>query len=85
VYGDAKWIEKAAQAEMPALELAPGPPPLAIRDDFEKSPRGSRPRIAQTHVEGRGDVIEVTAEQAASGKQCLKDNLTVAAQRQFTT
>ena len=37
VYGDMKWIEKAAQAEMPTLELAPSPPPMAIHDDFEKS------------------------------------------------
>jgi hypothetical protein len=72
VYGDAKWVEKAAQAVMPKLELAPGPPPVTIRDDFEKTPAGSRPRIAQIQVEGRGDVIEVTGERAASGKQCLK-------------
>jgi hypothetical protein len=57
---------------MPKLEVAPGPPPVAIRDDFEKTPAGDRPRIAQTHVEGRGDVVEVTAEKAASGTQCLK-------------
>ena len=72
VYGDAKWIEKAAQAEMPTIELAPGPPPVAIHDDFEKTRAGSLPRMAQTHVEGRGDVIEVTAENAATGKQSLK-------------
>jgi hypothetical protein len=72
VYGDVTWIERAAQAEMPALEIAPGPPPMAIHDDFETSLPGSRPRIAQTQVEGRGDVIEVTAEKAASGKQSLK-------------
>ncbi|HUT90919.1 MAG TPA: right-handed parallel beta-helix repeat-containing protein [Thermoguttaceae bacterium] len=72
VYGDPKWIEKAARAKMPTLELPPGPPPMAIHDDFERTPVGSRPRAAQAYVEGRGDVIEVTAERAASGKQCLK-------------
>ena len=72
VYGDASWIEKAAQAKMPALELAPEPPPLTIHDDFEKTPAGNRPRIAQTHVEDKGDVIEVTADRAATGKQSLK-------------
>ena len=72
VYGDPQWTKQATEAKMPKLEVAPGPPPVAIHDDFEKSPAGSRPRIAQTHVEGRGDVIEVTAERAASGKQSLK-------------
>ncbi len=72
VYGDAKWTERADQAKMPKLEVVPGPPSVAIHDDFEKTPAGSRPRIARVHVEGRGDVIEVTAEKAAAGKQCLK-------------
>ncbi|MCH5372344.1 MAG: right-handed parallel beta-helix repeat-containing protein, partial [Planctomycetes bacterium] len=72
VYGDPSWIERASRATMPKLELPPGPPPVTIRDDFEKSPAGTRPRIAQTHVEGRGDAIEVTSERAASGERCLK-------------
>ena len=44
---------------------------MTIRDDFEKTPTGNRPRIAQAHIEGHGDLIEVTAERAAAGKQCL--------------
>jgi hypothetical protein len=72
VYGDPSWIEKAAQAKMPAFEVAPEPPPLSIHDNFEKTPVGRRPRMAQTHVEDNGDVIEVTADRAAMGKQSLK-------------
>ncbi len=72
VYGDAKWVKRAADAKMPALELPPGPPPVTIRDDFEKSPVGSRPKTAQVYTEGLGDTIEVTADKAAQGKNSLK-------------
>lgn len=40
VYGDPQWVEKAARAKMPKLQIAPGPPPVAIHDDFEKTPAG---------------------------------------------
>lgn len=72
VYGDSGWMKKAADAEMPVLELPPGPPPVTIRDDFEKSPAGGRPKVAQVYTEGKGDSVEVSAEKAAAGKQSMK-------------
>ena len=72
VYGHSKWVQKAANAEMPELESPPGPPPVTIRDDFEKSPAGGRPKIAQVYTEDKGDTIEVSAEKAATGKHAMK-------------
>lgn len=72
VYGDSEWVEKASDAEMPGLETPPGPPPVTIRDDFEGSPAGGRPKIVQVYTEGKGDAVEVSAEKAATGKQSMK-------------
>ena len=71
VYGDADWIALAADATFPPLKIAPEPPPLTIRDDFERTKPGQAPS-GELHVEGKGDAIVVTDEAAASGKQCVK-------------
>jgi len=71
VYGDPAWIEKATSATFPPLKIAPEPPPLTIRDGFERPKPGDAPS-GELHVEGKGDSITVTDETAASGKQSLK-------------
>jgi hypothetical protein len=72
VYGDSAWIEKAAEVEYPPLEVAPDPPPLSIRDDFEFDPVGRTPSGAEIHLENKGDSILVTDATAAGGKKSLK-------------
>ena len=72
VYGAAEWIKKARAAIYPKLEIAPPPSPLAINDDFEKSPLKQAPGGVQSHVEKRGDAIVVTDEAAAHGKRSVK-------------
>jgi len=74
LYGDPEWVN-LAKKEFPEVEFAPDPPPpppMAISDDFEAYPIGSRPAEAHVSVEGKGDSIAVTDETAASGKQSLK-------------
>ncbi len=72
VYGDPAWIEKANEATYPPLEWPPDPPPVTVKDDFEKTPVGAKPAGAQVHIENKGDSIEVTDETAASGTHSLK-------------
>jgi hypothetical protein len=72
VYGKSEWIKKAKDLKMPKLQSPPGPPPMSIRDDFEKTAVGNRPAQAQCYVENKGDSIIVTDETAASGKHSLK-------------
>jgi len=56
----------------PPLEWPPDPPPVAIKDDFEKTPVGRPPQGAEVHIENKGDSIAVTDETAASGSHSLK-------------
>jgi len=72
VYGEHAWVEKANEVTYPPLELPPDPPPMAIRDGFERTPAGQKPRNAQAQTENRGDSIAVTDETAATGKHSLK-------------
>ncbi|MEI6500456.1 MAG: right-handed parallel beta-helix repeat-containing protein, partial [Armatimonadota bacterium] len=77
VYGDAKWVALAKSFKYAKVQFAPDPPPpppLAVDDDFELTPVGSRPSMAQTlSVEGKGDSVAVTDELGANGsKQSLK-------------
>jgi hypothetical protein len=72
VYGDAAWIRKAGEVTYPPLEIAPDPPPVAIRDDFEHDPVGQSPSGAELHVEDKGDSIVVTDEAAVGGKRSLR-------------
>ncbi|MHC4654587.1 MAG: right-handed parallel beta-helix repeat-containing protein [Planctomycetota bacterium] len=72
VYGDTDWIKKAKEVTYPPLEIAPDPPPVSIKDNFENTVVGSQPAAAEVHVERKGDSIAVTDETAAGGKHSLK-------------
>jgi hypothetical protein len=72
VYGAPAWITKANEVTYPPLEWPPEAPPLAIKDDFEKTAVGQRPQNAEVNVENRGDSIAVTDETAAGSKHSLK-------------
>jgi hypothetical protein len=72
VYGDRRWIRKAASVRYPELEIAPAPPPVSIDDNFEMIPVGQQPGTAECHIENKGDAIVVTDETAAAGKKSLK-------------
>lgn len=60
VYGDSEWIKKAKEVTYPPLEIAPDPPPVSIRDDFEGTAVGAKPAGTQVHVEKKGDSIADT-------------------------
>ncbi|HID23439.1 MAG TPA: hypothetical protein EYP14_13720, partial [Planctomycetaceae bacterium] len=65
----------ARQATFPPTKLPPVPPPPApqtIAENFETTPLGAPPAGAIVVVEGGGDAIAVTDEQAASGRRSLK-------------
>ena len=72
VYGDRRWIRKAASVRFPELQIAPDPPPVSINDNFEAVPAGRQPGSAQCNIENRGDAIVVTNETAAGGEKSLK-------------
>jgi hypothetical protein len=75
VYGDAAWINKARNAPMPTLEIAPEAPPappLQLVDNWESNKVGATPADASVHVENKGDSIRVSDEQFASGTRSLK-------------
>ncbi|MBN1844221.1 MAG: hypothetical protein JW810_00960, partial [Sedimentisphaerales bacterium] len=73
VYGDPAWIQRAQDAPMPTLQVAPDPPPVSINDTFESDPVGGTPGGAEVHVENKGDSIRITDETAAGdGNHSLK-------------
>lgn len=72
VYGDAKWVALARARKYSPVQFAPEPPPLQLRDGFEKTPVGSPPMLAQVNTEGKGDSISVTDEVAFTGTRSLK-------------
>ncbi|MCF7818160.1 MAG: hypothetical protein K9M54_09790, partial [Kiritimatiellales bacterium] len=72
VYGDVDWLRKANDVSYPPLRIAPEPPPLTIRDDFEQTPAGQAPAGASVRVEGKGDAIAVTDQLTAGGRQSLQ-------------
>lgn len=72
VTGDAAWKRKASDVTYPKLEIAPEPPPLAIRDGFEAIAPGQVPGGAEVHVENKGDAIVVVEETAAAGRRSVK-------------
>ncbi len=75
LYGDPAWVEEGRRVRHPKTILPAPPPPPApreISDDFEKTEPGSPPEHAVVSGEDRGASIRVSAEQAASGKRCVK-------------
>ena len=76
LYGDPTLIARAAQWYYAPVEFAadpPPPPPLVLNEDFENYLVGAKPGEGQTNLEGKGDSITVSNEQAAAGsKQSLK-------------
>jgi hypothetical protein len=72
VYGDAAWIARAKSVTYPPMEAPPEPPPLPIKDGFERTAAGQKPTGCEVHVEGKGDSIVVTEETASSGRRCVK-------------
>jgi hypothetical protein len=71
VRGEA-WRREADAVTFPPLRIAPEPPPLSIRDDFEFDTVGQAPSGVQIRVENKGDSIAVTDQTASTGKQSLK-------------
>ncbi len=75
VYGNSIWV-KEAQAPLPPTVFAPEPPSLAIHDDFEATPVSAGgtyvPEGAAAYHEGRPELIAVSSQTAASGRQSLK-------------
>lgn len=75
LYGEAAWVAKAEALSYPEVVFAPDPPagpPLELDEGFEDYPVGGSYGEGQTNVEGKGDSILVTDEEAAEGRQCLK-------------
>lgn len=72
VTGDVQWVKRARSRQYPPVQFAPEPPPLGLKDSFERTPVGMPPAGAQVYVEGKGDSIAVTEEVAFTGRRCLK-------------
>jgi Right handed beta helix region len=75
VYGDKQWVALSHDGDNARVASVPNPPPPAsksVAEDFESTQIGSRPANVTASVEGDGDGIAVSDEQAASGKHSLK-------------
>ncbi len=70
--GPPEWVALPKQAKFPDTVLPPAPQPISVDDDFEQTPVGEGPALAQVFEEDRGDGIRVTDETAAAGKHSLK-------------
>ena len=72
VYGDEAWKQLARASHFPPFRIvAPEPPPIELRDDFETTPVDVPPANAMAHVEGKGDRLAVCEGNAASGRHCV--------------
>jgi hypothetical protein len=75
VYGDPAWVKLANAEQWPPVELCgppPPPPPQTFSLDFEGGKLGDHPAEAKVTVEGKGDEVGVSDDQAASGKRSLR-------------
>ena len=75
VYGTRAWRKLAARACYPEVRFAPVPERYVVRrlsETFDGVPAGAQFPNVETHIEKKGDSIQVTAEAAFSGKQSLK-------------
>ena len=73
--GPASWRDLPKKAVFAPTQLPPLPPPpkpTPIDDSFEATPAGKPPALATVLDEGRGNLVQVTRETAASGRQSLK-------------
>ena len=72
VYGALSWVRRAKEARYPPCEYSPPGPPITLFDDFEETPVGDPPTMANVVIENKGDSIGVTEETAAGGRRSLK-------------
>ncbi len=80
LYGDPAWVSLPGRFEhQPDDPLPPEPEPLTISEDFETlpmtgepAPPGGHPLHASVHTEDRPELVGISDEQAASGRQSLR-------------
>ncbi len=74
VYGDRNWVQLARGLRYPKVRFAPpppAPPPMQLTLDFEEIPVGSPCPVGDNMLEGKGDFIGVTDQQAHAGSRSL--------------
>lgn len=72
LYGEKSWVEAPRKIKRAPFSLPAPKSPQPIQDDFEDTPLGAPPRMAQVYGQTGGASILVTDETAASGKHSLK-------------
>lgn len=76
LYGDSQWVAGPTKvAREPMVELPPpppAPPPRPVVEDFDSLKSGEQPPGFSFSPADRADLMQVTAEAAARGKQSLK-------------